>query len=192
MNLREASHIASDALYLIGPYCQHKAVAGSVRRKKLEGIKDIEIVAIPLPAHDLFGIEDWKNHQVRQFLAAQTVVAVAMNSAKQAKFTLRGAKVELYLVTPPAQWGVQLALRTGPKSYSRWLVTKRKHGGAMPSYLRNHRGALWNGDDLIETPDEIDYFNALEIPHHWPHERRAPEKFMEMIERQAEKAGLAA
>jgi DNA polymerase/3'-5' exonuclease PolX len=192
MNLREASHIASDALHLIKPYCRHKAVAGSVRRKKPAGIKNIEILAIPLPAHDLFGEEDWKNHLVRQFLDTRSDLRVSMNSDKEAEFRLRGAKVELYLVTPPAQWGMQLALRTGPDTYSRWLVTKRRHGGAMPSHLRNRRGALWNGAELIETLDEIDYFNALGIPHRRPHEREAPREFVEMIERQAEKAGLAA
>jgi DNA polymerase/3'-5' exonuclease PolX len=82
---------------------------------------------------------------------------------KQFAVAPTGIKLDLFIVQPPAQWGAILAIRTGPAHYSHWLVTQRKQGGAMPSYLRQRDGALWDGDELVPTPTEASYFAALGI-----------------------------
>ena len=79
--------------------------------------------------------------------------------------------LDLFAVTPPAQWGVILAIRTGPGAFSTRLVTQRRYGGGMPEGYRVRDGALWDGERLVETPEEADLFAALGLP--WlPPERR--------------------
>lgn len=47
MTLAEAMQLGSEVLSGIRPYCARCAIAGSTRRLKPDGIKDVEIVAIP-------------------------------------------------------------------------------------------------------------------------------------------------
>lgn len=69
--------------------------------------------------------------------------------------------LDLFAVTPPAQWGAIVTIRTGPGGFSRRLVTSRLYGGGMPVGMREHEGALWAGGRLVETPEEEDFFHAL-------------------------------
>lgn len=55
MNLAQASALAGQLVEKLAPFCERIEVAGSVRRRKLEGIKDIELVAIPKWARAEFG-----------------------------------------------------------------------------------------------------------------------------------------
>ena len=77
----------------------------------------------------------------------------------------------MFLVLPPAQWGVIFAIRTGPAKFSQWLVTPRRHGGALPSYCRVRDGGVYKAgakvqgpgarDGLILMPEEKDFFDLL-------------------------------
>ncbi len=62
MALEEAQDIAFGLVWAMAPYCEEVQVAGSIRRLKQDGIKDVEIVAVPrwedVPTRgpaDLFG-----------------------------------------------------------------------------------------------------------------------------------------
>ena len=88
--------------------------------------------------------------------------------------------VDLFCVLPPASWGAILAIRTGPAEFSHALVTKRRHGGAMPDNFSQTNGSLFIDSERLETPEEADYFAALGMPY-WPPEERTAERLKEFL-----------
>jgi DNA polymerase/3'-5' exonuclease PolX len=110
------------------------------------------------------------------------------------------APVDLFQVIEPRQWGVIYALRTGPGDFNRILVTSRLFGGACPPDRKVAGGRVWSLADcsaerlyqmartpaskfarlaergeidtqVIPTPTEESFFEALEFPC-WPPEQR--------------------
>lgn len=162
MKLVKAEAIAQELLAQLKPVFGRLEVAGSVRRCKPE-VKDIELVGMPqfmdqpsifpgiipvAPATESF---DWT--QVGRIIKAG-------QRYKQIELPA-GIKLDLFIVLPPAQWGVIMAIRTGPAEFSKWLVTARRYGGALPSYLQVRDGVLRHGNRVIETPEEDDFFRAI-------------------------------
>ena len=163
------------------PGCARIVVAGSVRREK-ELCGDIELVC---EAHGVMaaggqaGLFDGARPTLAGELArleraGALLPRAANNGSKARKFFLetRNAfpgwklyprlKVDLFVVTPPAQFGPILAIRTGPRDYSQWLVTKHSKGGACPNELQFRDGALWDADGkVVSTPTEEDLFKVL-------------------------------
>lgn len=75
-----------------------------------------------------------------------------------------GIKLDLFMVLPPAQWGVIFAIRTGPAEFSRWIVTSRPTG-ALPAGYRVKDGGVrrnsWEEGFIISMPEEIDFLDFL-------------------------------
>jgi len=78
-------------------------------------------------------------------------------------------QVDLFLVTPPAEWGVQSVIRTGPADFSHWMVTRKSIGGALPDEYIVADGAVGKRErprgftndlrsGVIPMPEEIDFF----------------------------------
>ena len=86
-----------------------------------------------------------------------------------------GINLDLFIVTPPAQWGVQFMIRTGSAEFSHRFVTIKHQGGLLPSYLRVKDGAIWHigkgVSRMIETPEEADVFKVLGINYIEPEKR---------------------
>ncbi len=168
MKLSQAQQIANEWLELLAPYCTKIKIAGSIRRQKPE-VKDIEIVAIPKPQITMLEDESWENTEIFYFLhklASGGKILIQKDGSKQKQIYIHQHKIwlDLFLVKPPAQWGKMFALRTGPAEYSQWLVTRKRKGGATPSYLRHRDGALWTKDKtLIKTPTEKSFYQTLGI-----------------------------
>lgn len=173
--LSTAKRIADELIEHLRRACVQIEIAGSIRRRA-RWVHDIEIVAQPWletqRATDLFGEITTTYYscldEVLADLHEQQILRAFPGSKHGDRFRQfavapTGINLDLFIVRPPAQWGSILAIRTGPAHYSHWLVTRRLAGGAMPSHLRQHNGALWNGDTLIPTPTEADYFTALGI-----------------------------
>lgn len=106
--------------------------------------------------------------------------------------------LDLFSVINPAQWGVILALRTGPAEFSRRLVTPESQGGLLPDHMRVRDGALWLAEAVLiagrdqtpaeyfagqamlqddkprvmETPEESDFFRAIGVEMLPPEERQ--------------------
>ena len=168
MNYTQAKTIADYLVGLFAPHCERVAIAGSIRREKSEP-KDIEIVAIPKFVPEQRGIftgVDFPDDPSPTVSALDPVLAeigtLVKGGPRYKQFMLReGIHLDLFLVLPPGQWGVQFTIRTGPGDFSKWLVTSKRQSGALPSYLSVHDGALWNGKDLVPTPEEIDFFDAI-------------------------------
>ena len=170
--LSEAKRIAEDIIKVLAPLCERIEIAGSARRKKAE-VGDIELVAIPKPSHDMFGNE-LPDHLL-DFASWHLLGRVESNGHKYKKIILdAGPQLDLFIVTPPAQWGVIFMIRTGPAEYGHAIVTPRVHGGLLPSHLRVREGAIWlNELAPLETPEESDVYNLLGIPYVEPEARTA-------------------
>jgi DNA polymerase (family 10) len=176
------------------PVCAQIEIAGSLRRGKAT-VGDIEIVARPLfeerPVAGQLGLfGDGQPATVERVslldpLLERLAVAGEIHrdrpythekgawGEKYKKFWLAlyggSIQVDLFLVTPPAQWGPIFTIRTGPGDF----------GQALMRHINAH--TLWRQDDgrLVhrdtgkeaQTPTERAYFEVLGIPWIAPEER---------------------
>jgi hypothetical protein len=97
--------------------------------------------------------------------------------------------LDLWITVPPAQYGVNLAIRTGPghptDNFSKWMVTQRSKGGALPDGYRFKHVAVWRADQLdvkdkpfegespLPMPTEEVFLDFLGLPDPQPSERHA-------------------
>jgi DNA polymerase/3'-5' exonuclease PolX len=175
MNYAEALHIAEKLKADLAPYCERIEIAGSVRRKKPENIKDIEIVCIPKSEPNLFG----ESLPIVLYDGLLSLVfnwdaEIVKNGPKYKQFALPMTKLDLFITTPEC-WGVIFAIRTGPADYSKWLVTSQSYGGALPfGYCVKDGRVSYDGVLLQATPEEDDFFRLLGIastPEPWERTR---------------------
>ena len=166
MKLELAKSLAEELVYMLGPYCERIEAAGGIRRKKPEP-HDIELVAIPrMRAHVVttpLGTEidsgpvnalDERMHLLdtlgtiqrgdpsettrkSKVFGTEKVLIKALFGEKLYRVKYKGEKVNLFVVTPPAQWGPVFAIRTGDKDYSHWLVQQ-----GYPRGIHEDRGHL--------------------------------------------------
>jgi DNA polymerase/3'-5' exonuclease PolX len=166
------------------PFCERIEVAGSIRRQRPE-VKDIEIVCVPSwgtnPANLL---PDHKNDLNVLWHYATSVLQTRVEWIKPGvseliRWTIkpdgkywRGwlpeekIKLDLFLATPE-NFGLILAIRTGPAKFSEALVTHAKYNTryrVVDGYLRN---------DAVARPifDERELFDVLGLEYVEPHER---------------------
>ena len=185
--LASARAEAAEARARLAPACERVEVAGSIRRGRPD-VGDVELVAVPrvTPGRpDLFGTPteaiDELHALATELLAAGVLAHRPDRNGRPAfgeklkRVVFRGdageLPLDLFAVTPPAQFGVIFTVRTGPGAFSTRLVTARRYGGGMPEGFRVRDGALWDGERPVATPEEADLFAALGLP--WlPPERR--------------------
>jgi DNA polymerase/3'-5' exonuclease PolX len=179
-------------------------IAGGIRRQKPE-VHDLDIVAQPiLKAPALaFGQKPYAtffDKTLGQLQADGYLLETIADGPKKKKYEVNVQRfgiqpdadpfcVEFNLVTPPAQFGVLLMIRTGPGSdlnnFSQWIVTPRAKGGALPDGYRVKHGAVWlagqldakdqplRGERPLEMAGEAAFFNFLEMDYVRPEERKA-------------------
>jgi DNA polymerase/3'-5' exonuclease PolX len=169
-----ARQLADQLLEELFPYCMRIEIAGGVRREKPE-CHDIELVAIPKmePLKDIFGIVAGQRNLLNEFIES-SVYFCEKNGDRQKKivYTL-DINCDLFIVLPPAQWGVIFTIRTGPADFSKRVVTPRKHGGYLPSNCRVINGTLHNAyDHIFPMPEEIDFLDFLGLGWIEPKERK--------------------
>lgn len=178
--LAEAQHIAGQIVGQLDPACERLAIAGSIRRGRPD-VGDIELVAIPRYIEEPSSL--WGDTSRVSVLDGKLAIeerdqVLERLSGGERYVKLRhirsGLQVDLFLVLPPAQWGVLFAIRTGPADYSQWLVTyARRRGmhvadGALREGLRDHASGLLSDRlcrcPIIPTPEEGDLYDALGLP----------------------------
>jgi DNA polymerase/3'-5' exonuclease PolX len=163
--------IAKELVKVLRPHCERIEIAGSLRRKRPE-IGDIEIVAKPGEfTLDLVGMPT-ETHSLDLF--EWTSVGTVRKSGHKYKqvWLDSGISLDLFIVTPPAQWGVIFLLRTGNDAFSHRFVTCKQFGGMMPGCYRMRDGAIWCGAKLMPTPEEADLFKLFGVKYIPPVERQ--------------------
>jgi DNA polymerase/3'-5' exonuclease PolX len=169
--LAEAERLAEKYLEALSPYCLRIEAAGSVRRRKPE-VGDLELVAIPRPVLDLFGQPSGDHCLNGVDWAGQFSGQAVKDGPKYKQIIMPEITLDLFIVTPPAQWGVIFLLRTGPDTFSQKLLSRRQDRGLLPSWMRSEDGAIRGKGKIIETPEEEDVFRLAEFPFVEPKERR--------------------
>lgn len=173
MNLHEATENGRAFLALLGGTVAQAALAGSIRRNKPE-VKDIEIVVEPQFRHlpNLFGEATTQasllDERIGALLADGTLALDTLhkrNGPKYRRYRHRDAPEIVFevFVADSLNWGNILAIRTGNADFSRALVTKRLHGGLMPSDLAQRDGRLWRGREALDCWTEEEFFAHLRI-----------------------------
>ena len=174
----EGMRIARHLLEELGPHVSRVSLAGSLRRRR-PWIRDVEIVAeLPLYSADLFGTQ-----------APDPVEIAAVREVVEGVSTVkRGATLEvprwisatdvlgsslsldLFLVSPPAQWGPILAIRTGPRSLGIEAVQRLRTRG-----FREKSGSVFRLDsgERVEVPDEETFFQLAGMKYEAPERRDA-------------------
>lgn len=160
--------IARDVAQLIAGTYTRLAIAGSLRRGKPD-VGDVEFVIRPY-------VEGAVNRLHERMVALEAAGVVtkrlksngtvyAYNGGHYA-FIFKGVNVELWGVRSDRGWGPTMITRTGPGDAGKVLVTKDGvinsdgNRGILPHDLRFHEGGLWRGDELLDTPEELDVFAA--------------------------------
>jgi len=192
MPLNKAQLVADNFVELLRPKCVRIEVAGSIRRLKPE-VGDIEIVCIPnmIKDTDMFGNAIGERNEIEtdyflHYLHSQHRIECIKGGGKYRQFYDHNNNmyIDLFMVTPPAQWGYIFALRTGSGEWNRKLVTQRRYGGGLPTFMKLQEGGLYIKGTLIETPEEEDFFRAIGVAWVDP-QRRNPEA-MVLVEPQYE------
>ncbi len=170
MGYEDALAIAEKVKAVLAPGCKRIEVAGSLRRRKPE-IGDIELVAIPkmAPVMNFFGDTVAERSLVDDILAANYRVLRGNNKYK--KLDLGVIECDLFLQPDPRTWGMNFMIRTGCAEFAKWMVTERRKGGAMPSYMYSAEAMLFDGAHLIPTPEEEDVFREMGLKWIPPEER---------------------
>lgn len=172
MKYQQAKEIADGLVGKLSPYCNKILIAGSVRRGKQE-VHDIEIVAKPKSIFEvgMFGVASNSPMQFPEELLYDW--KILKNGPRYKQFTLpEGINLDLFLVLDPAQWGVIFTIRTGPADFSKWIVTSKAYGGALPGDCKVKDGGVYRQGQLIYMPEEIDFLNHLGLGWLEPSERK--------------------
>lgn len=154
------------------PACERIEIAGSLRRER-PLISDIEIVAIPKPILNLIG-EPTERTEVDDLLDTLPVT-FTKRGRKYQQFWFGGSAlpfyVDLFLQPDPATWGVNFLLRTGSATFSHFMVTPRWQGGYKPEGIEVKDARVWRNGVALDTPEEIDVFNAFGLEYVEPRDR---------------------
>lgn len=205
MKYKDALRVAEWLADELSPGCERIEIAGSIRRRKPD-VKDVEIVAIPskkVPRPE-FGEPVDNSILARQLrsLEEDLMLKRIKGGEKYLQFEIRRLVefcipeplnpfcLDLFLVTPPSQWGVEYLIRTGPGDFSRWIVTQKSKGGALPDGYFVKHNVVWTfgtqvpnkAEDATEImcelnsvvmPEERHYFELCGLPWTEPAKREA-------------------
>jgi len=188
-----ALDVAKKLVEIFQPACERIEIKGSLARLKPD-VKDIELLIIPdlsplPPPRAEFGKPEPKIYKTRldQLIGKMVedrMIDLEKDGDRLKKIQVREPwiAVDMFIVLPPATWGVLSVIRTGPHDFSHWIVTRKKHGGALPNGFRVQSGAVWKGEKEVkdlsgETPigfhTEIDFLNFLGLGWVEPKDRVA-------------------
>ena len=170
--LEYAKTIADGVVDYLSEYCSKIEIAGSIRRKK-QLVGDIEIVCVPkreviqrdmfsmhkdvlgMPLYDRVKHCDWI--EPRRMNEKPQALGERYQALRDVP---TGVPIDLFIVLPPAQWGVIMTLRTGSADFSSTLMRKAR--------ARNHRCEDGRLIDLktgkvVITEEERDFFDVLNL-----------------------------
>ena len=182
MRLEQARKLGMEVVEEMAPGCDRVVMGGSVRRG-VAVVKDVEIVYLARMEEcqaDMFRVD--------QVPATERLIArlvdrefwqfdeqVRRNGPKykrMIKMTRDGQRMVVELFRAEIEnWGLVLALRTGPGDFNRLLVDRMR--GAMPVEMVMRDGWLWRRGELVKTVTEEGFFEEIGVPCWPPHQRTA-------------------
>ena len=193
MKLKGAQSIAWEVIESLSPACERIVYAGSTRRENPE-VKDLEIVYISRMVTKRVTLFDDALVPATEELIADLVDrrlwlyddVVRRNGPKYKRMmhAHTGFTIELYRAQAD-NWGLVLALRTGPAEFNHCLVERM--GGAMPVFMCMREGYLWRRGKRLDSPDEETFFAQIGVPC-WPPEERSKERLMAFLKRRWRRA----
>ena len=189
MNHSLVKHLVENLVVDLSETCLRIEAAGSFRRRKAD-CGDLELVCIPKPGipRPEFGQKRVFTSQLdlalyrleceerlgRRIKDGEKYKQIAITTETFGIQTVEVFKLDLFIVRPET-WGAQFAIRTGPADFSHKFVTKHSQGGWLPDYLLVEDGLLKvrATGEIIPTPEEADFFEAIGMPWIDPWERVA-------------------
>jgi DNA polymerase/3'-5' exonuclease PolX len=173
--LAHAGQVARELAELLQPACARIRIAGSIRRLRAQ-VKDIELVVQPRveerDAGWLWGgtqpidlLAERLRELYEQGLVPRPVEVHRRDGSVETQERLgesyqalewRDLPVDLFIVRPPAEWGVIFAIRTGPGDFNQRLVTECQRFGR-----RVAGGQVLALGRPVPCPEEEDFFRAL-------------------------------
>lgn len=188
----EAYAAAERLVAALAPACVRIEIAGSLRRQK-PLVRDIELVAVPLWEDRSVG-DLWATAKAVDLLEEKVSLMLLGGRDLEARLVdnhradgrvdrqrklgpafkalvFQDIPVDLFIVRPPATWGVIFALRTGPGDWNTRLVTD---AGSIGRRVAGGQVQRWAGHDweTVPTPEERDFFGAIGQAWLEPRERR--------------------
>jgi DNA polymerase/3'-5' exonuclease PolX len=176
--LAEARQLASAVAQDLAPHCERIEIAGSIRRLKAD-IGDAELVVVPKmapEAYDLFGEPTGQRNLLVEHLqkcleGGRYELRPSGEDGRTAfgpryqRLKYKGFGVDVWGVLPPAQFGVVFMIRTGSDDFVKRMVRQRVMGGeVLLTGQRIENGALWDLGKIVPTPEEMDFFHAVNRP----------------------------
>jgi len=181
MEREKALAVARKVMGLLGPAVARIAVAGSVRRG-VDEVKDVELVYVPrlvAAQRTLFEMGKVPATEARIYELMQLGVLrldqqVLRNGPKYKRVihVASGVVVELFRADW-ANWGLILALRTGPADFMKVLVSHEWKGGVMPVGMKMQGGYLWRDGRRLSMPTEECFFQEMGLQMWQPEWRTA-------------------
>ena len=165
---REYKEMLDIAKYLMDYFrdsCHRIEIAGSLRREE-KMIGDIELIAVPKFPPNLFGDVDPSGMSMIDADLLRMSWEIIKDGRKYKQFILPDDTiVDLFLQPDPETWGLNYIIRTGPVSFSKWIVTPKLYGGALPWGIIANDARLVNSRTFAayDTPEEEDVFSVIGI-----------------------------
>lgn len=161
MKYEYAKQKADEVLEWLKPECYRIEIAGSVRRKKPDDIKDIEIVAIPKP----YDIDLFASGIALKMKQVKINKGKPGPKCKYIQFAYDGIKIDLFFANPE-NWGFIFAIRTGSAEFSQQLAKTWVRLG-----YRGYDGYLTRANKRIAVREEIELFKLLGLRYIEPEKR---------------------
>jgi len=177
MEHKQALAVTAWILDQIRPACEIAEICGSLRRQRAD-VHDTEIVCKPNTAapRPEWGQKAYKSRldQILDNLIFDGALTKIKGAEKMRQYRIGRWEefgyetpinpflFELWICTPPASWGVLYMIRTGPATFSKFMVTQISKGGALPDKYHVDKGTVWKGDKRVEIPDEQAYFKLCD------------------------------
>jgi len=167
----DAYALAEEVAERLAPVVGRLKCVGSVRRRK-PTVGDLEFVAGPIMHADLFGGETPVLDPIRHVMHELGTWVKGGDRMMQVTDLLgrRGLTLDLYVVHPPAAWGSQVAIRTGPADLGHYVVTACRRYGYR--HDQGHAQRLDTGE-AVPTDTEEEFFALAEVPCVPPPDREA-------------------
>ena len=188
--LAHAEQLAAELVEHLSPACERLEIAGSIRRRRHD-VGDVELCAIPrrTPELDLFGGETGQCVNLLVSLTDDLLKAGVLQQRLDVngrpawgewmrRAVYKGFALDLFSGLE-AQWGVLMAIRTGPAAFSHRLVTdttQRLDGGLYGlkppwAQFKGWRVVHRESGEALQTPEERDVFRVLGLSWVEPAER---------------------